>query len=285
MIIKQEIMIRDKMLNLVPHVLRARRWRLYTDKGRLVDLWQHGGRAILGHNPPGMLRVLKNSAERGLYAPYPHFANEKFSKALSALLPDRVFRIYESEISLRQALRAANLIVMLWRPFFDEGSQAALQSEDFLVPVLPCPFPGAPAVLALSAQKANAVSEKLPPSQLLSPVILSAATRCIYDLLAVTSRGIPGFSKIDNALKEHKIWKRQGIYLFYTDIIRKQEHTVKELFNNYAVLFQHFLEAGFLLPPSPEEPAILPGELSAGEEAKLAELVGSVKIQTLPGMY
>jgi hypothetical protein len=37
-----------------------------------------------------------------------------------------------------------------------------------------------------------------------------------------------------------------------------------------AALFRHFLDNGFLLPPVPSQPLILPGVLSQGEEAKLA---------------
>jgi hypothetical protein len=33
------------------------------------------------------------------------------------------------------------------------------------------------------------------------------------------------------------------------------------------------LEAGFLLPPDQEDPLILPGTMSPGEEAKLGELI------------
>jgi hypothetical protein len=36
-----------------------------------------------------------------------------------------------------------------------------------------------------------------------------------------------------------------------------------------------FLEKGFLLPPSPHEPLILPGMLSQGEETKLANLLSA----------
>jgi hypothetical protein len=41
----------------------------------------------------------------------------------------------------------------------------------------------------------------------------------------------------------------------------------------YAGIFRQFLEQGFLLPPSQDQPLILPGILSPGEEAKLAELL------------
>jgi hypothetical protein len=40
----------------------------------------------------------------------------------------------------------------------------------------------------------------------------------------------------------------------------------------YAALFRRFLSGGFLLPPSSALPAILPGEMSPGEEAALAQL-------------
>jgi hypothetical protein len=42
---------------------------------------------------------------------------------------------------------------------------------------------------------------------------------------------------------------------------------------NYPALFRRFLDNGFLLPPSPSQPAILPGELSPGEAAKLTGLL------------
>ena len=285
------MMIRDDLLSLVPHILRARGWRLYTAKGCLVDLWQYGGRAILGHNPPLLLRVIKNNAERGIYAPYPHFAEERFYKALAVLFPGRIFRIYENNASLFKAISAAGLGevqrlfahgggtdagAMLWRPFLNKESQDALLSVPVLVPVLPCPFPGAPAVLAVDIQKSPDVPEKLPPSDILSPVTLAAATRCIYDMLAVPSRGTPRFLKTDKALKNNKTWKRQGIYLIYKDMINEQDQIAEESLNNYTTLFTCFLKAGFLLPPSPEEPAVLPGELSPGEEAKLTGLFGSV---------
>ena len=245
----------------VPQVLRARGWRLYTQKGRLIVLWQYGGRAILGHNPPGLLRAIKNSAERGIYAPHPHFAGDRFCKALAVLLPGRVFRVYESEAFLNQTVSQVQLEPVLWRPYLDKETQNSLQAEPALLPILPFPFPGTPAVLAIDAEKAT-VLEKLPPSQLLSPVALAAAARCIYDLIANPKRGNPHFQKIEKVVKKSAVWKRQGIYLYYTGTSK-----------NYDELFQHFLESGFLLPPMPEEPVILPGELSPGEEAKLARLL------------
>jgi hypothetical protein len=245
--------------------------------GRLVDLWQYGGRAILGHNPPGLLRAIKNNGERGLFTPLPHFAEDRLHRALSALFPGRSFQLYDGEAFLRRALDAAGFEnpaqdLLLWRPFMDKETQAALESAPVLLPVLPCPFPGALAVIAYDPAKAGNLPEKLPPSQLLSPVTLLAAARCIYDLLAAPERGNPRLPKTDRALQKSAVWKRRGIYLYYIPAKHDKE-PVDEGDKNYAALFRHFLEGGFLLPPSPEEPAILPGELSPGEDAKLAELV------------
>ena len=306
MMTKEDTVYFNHTINHMPQVLRARGWRLYTKDGnRLVDLWQYGGRALLGHNPPGLLRVIKNNAERGLFAPYPHFAVDRFFKALAVLFPNRVFRIYESESFCYHALNQAQTEAVLWRPFLDKEPQDALLSAPVLLPILPCPFPGAPAVLAINAgvetmadPSENCInheptqtttnvnkkiaaevrdfsvvsgkkhaswtsqSEKLPASQAISPVALAAATRCIYDLIAADDRGSLHFVKIDKILKQSPIWERRGIYLYYTGADE-----------NYGGLFRHFLDGGFLLPPTTEDPAILPGELSAGEEAKLAALI------------
>ena len=258
----------NDLLRIAPRILRARGWRLYTGQGRLIDLWQYGGRAILGHKNPGLLRSIKNAGERGLFTPLPHFAEDRLYKALSVLLPGRSFRLYSSEASLYQAISAAGLEPIPWRPFLDEKAPAALPQSQLpvVVPVLPCPFPGAPAALAVDITYTD-ILEKLPPSQLLSPVVLLAAARNIHDLLAAAARGNPRFPKIEKAVKKSTVWKRQGIYLFYNNVNKNNPGAEK---TNYAAVFRHFLESGFLLPPSPEEPAILPGELSPGEEAKLA---------------
>jgi hypothetical protein len=54
---------------------------------------------------------------------------------------------------------------------------------------------------------------------------------------------------------------------------------------SWTELFTFFLEAGVLLPPGREEPLILPGVLSAGEEAKLAALfAGPPAIAEIPAI-
>jgi hypothetical protein len=125
------------------------------------------------------------------------------------------------------------------------------------------PWPEALRVLALPPGPAETA---LPASQLIPPTILAAATRGVYDLIAVrTTRGLPRYPRVEEALAG-KQWQRRGIYLCLSAATDDEA---------YAALFRRFLERGFLLPPVRTQPLILPGELSSGEEAKLAELLGT----------
>jgi hypothetical protein len=272
---------------LIPPISRAREFRLYTGGGRrLLDLWQYGGAALLGHTPPGALRVLKNTAQRGLFAPFPGPLEGRFLKALKRLFPRREFRLYADEASLRAALAAAGFAcpgpfpdpaadpaaaastaagspeASLWRPFLEaSGSpeEAVSETVPALLPVLPLPWPCRPWAAALDP----AAAERFPPSDTLSPVILGGAARAVYDLIAAApERGRP-FPRIEGALKKSP-WIRRGIYLRYREPLDQAA---------YEGLFRRFLDRGFLLPPDSRLPAILPGVLSPGEEAQLAALL------------
>ncbi|GHV59855.1 hypothetical protein AGMMS49579_27310 [Spirochaetia bacterium] len=274
------------LLRLLPPVLRAREFRLYTEGGRrFVDLWQHGGRAILGHTPPNLLRELKNTANRGLMSPFPHPMEKRLVKALAKFFPDKTFRIYTDDASLYRALKSAGFslkpgdpipdpafppvngtggAISLWRPFLDTpGVNSAFSS--ILIPVLPWSL--SPRVLVME----ESLSPEFLPSDIISPLILAAATRGIYDLIAATpERGSKVFPKINKAVyggggeAPVKKWRRQGIYLTHNPALDA---------DSYADLFRRFLDAGFLPPPSAREPLILPGIMSPVEEAKLAELL------------
>ena len=269
------------LLRLVPPVLRARDFRLYTagvSSGggpfRLVDLWQNGGAAILGHTPPLILRELKNTAARGLYAPFPHFLEDRYRKALSRIFPGRNIRLYAAPPPELQALVERGLAV-LWRPFTDLSAPLSVTGDapPVLIPVIPgiqgwqSKLPLGLCVLALDPafEKENFLS----PGDFLSPVLLAAAARGLYDLIAAAPlRAKPAYPRIMKALKnslrpETSRWLRRGLYLTLSNPSQEE----------WPVLFRRFLEAGFLLPPVPWQPAILPGILSPGEEAKLAELL------------
>jgi hypothetical protein len=254
------------LLKLVPDVLRAREFRLYTKAGRLVDLWQNNGAAVLGHTPPSLLKTLKNTASRGLYAPFPHFLEARYLKALSLIFPDRNFRLYFTPPPELETL-IANGSAALWRPFADPASPLGVpKNPPVLIPVVPGIQTwrgGLPLGLCVLAVKGG---EEATGGDILPPVLLAAAARGIYDLIsAAPERANPIYPRIAKALKNSEtFWQRNGIYLTPG---QKPSQT------EWAALFRRFLENGFLLPPHPSQPLILPGVLSPGEEAKLALLL------------
>ena len=148
----------ENLLREMPQVLRARDYRLYTrGGGRLVDLWQNGGAAILGHSPQALLRELKNTAGRGLYAPLPHFLEARFTKALAGLFPGRTFRVYASPPPALEAL-LQNKIAAFWRPFLDPAKPLTVPPPGKAPYLSPCSrayrageraFPSASAYLPL----------------------------------------------------------------------------------------------------------------------------------------
>jgi len=256
------------LLKMVPTVLRARDFRLYTGKGRLVDLWQNNGAAILGHTPPSLLKEIKNTASRGLYAPFPHFLEARYHKALSRVFPDRAFRLFAAAPPELETL-VADGSAALWRPFADSASPLGVpESPPILIPVVPgiqAWRSGLPLGLCVLAVKDAAAIG----GDYLPPVLLAAATRGVYDLISVArARANPAYPRIAKALKNNEkqnFWQRNGIYL-----TPRQKPSQTE----WETLFRRFLENGFLLPPLPSQPLILPGILSPGEETKLALLLG-----------
>jgi hypothetical protein len=256
------------LLRLVPTVLRARDFRLYTEGGhRLVDLWQNGGAAILGHTPPSMLRELKNYASRGLYGPHPHFLEARYRKALSRVFPGRNFNLYAAPPDEIKTLIAEGTAA-LWRPFTNPAAPLAV-SED--VPVLIPVVPGIqgwrgnlPLGLCVTATVPGYdKTAALPPGDFLSPVLFACAARGIYDLIAAAPERAKPMPHIAKALTKSR-WLLQGLYLTLRQPLPREE---------WAALFRLFLDNGFLLPPVPSQPAILPGIISPGEEAKLAALL------------
>jgi hypothetical protein len=261
----------SSLLRLLPPVLRARDFHLYTrsrreEGGRLLDLWQGGGAAILGHKPPAVFRDFKNAASRGLLTALPHPAENRLLKALGRLFPGRSFRVYGPGFSLPEFSGGADF--SLWRPFLDEQSPLAAPEG---IPVL-CPLiPGIGRVhgrvsgpLILAVDPLFEKKHPLPPSELIAPALSAALTRGIYDLIAAGPvRGKCPFPKI-SAILPKSPWERRGVYLFLREAPKP---------GAWEGLFRHFLSGGFLVPPAPEDPLILPGFLSPGEEAKLAGLL------------
>ncbi|MDR2343981.1 MAG: hypothetical protein LBD86_05570 [Spirochaetaceae bacterium] len=237
------------LLQMLPDITRLRGFRLYGGGRRFVDLWQCGGAAILGHKPVKLVHDVKNAAERGLFAPFPNAAGRRFTNALARLFPGKAFKVY-ADWSAVPAYRE----LPVWRPF------CAAETGGAFRPILP--FPLAPAVIACGKDRES----DYPSGGFLSPFILAAATRAVYDLLAWPERGLMRFSRIKEAFNRPETqenWQPDGIYI---------RPVWADAGKDWPLVFRRFMDGGFLLPPNPEDPLILPGEMSPGEETALAKL-------------
>ena len=264
----------NELLKLLPPVLRARDLHLYLEGGkRLTDLWLYGGKLLLGHKALGFIKEIKNNAERGLFSPLPHFQERRLLKALGSIFPGKTFRLYSDNTSLKKALNDAGFEETsfpkeirfpeefpLWRPMMDETSAKAILAKKVFYPILPCPI--GPEILVINSE----LDSIFPEGDMIAPVILASCARSIFLLINSIKEGRPQNKKIDKALKNSN-WVRKGIYLFI-DMQKMQDKG-----KTYKEVFCDFLEGGFLLPPTPKEPAILPCLMSKGEEDKLAELL------------
>ncbi|MDR2097478.1 MAG: hypothetical protein LBP37_03060 [Spirochaetaceae bacterium] len=249
------------LLRTLPAIDRLRGFRLYGGGRRFVDLWQCGGAAILGHKPANLVHDLKNAAERGLFAPFPNALARRFPKALAQLFPGKAFKVF-ADWSAVPDYRS----LPVWRPFYppeSDGAHGFYSEKDAVFrPILP--FPLAPAVIVCE----NTHENDYPAEEFAPPFLLAAATRAIYNLLAQPERGVMRFDRIKAAFENRETqenWSLNGIY------IRPVPEDAAE---NWPHIFRRFLDNGFLLPPNPQDPLILPGELSRGEEAALANLLG-----------
>jgi hypothetical protein len=268
------------LLEKLPPISRARGYRLYASgERRFVDLWQYGGKALLGHTPPGLLKVLKNDASRGLFAPLPHPGRARLEKALGKLFPGCSFKIYRDRTALRNALKtpdpalpdaalpgaalsdAALPGVALWRPFWDEGAPLAFRdTPPVFVPILPLPWMNAPEIVVRKDKEAADKEGFSGASDFVSPVFLSGLARAVYELIAASQSRPP--LNLKKYGRDFPLWKRRGIYLLFAG-----EPAL------YESLFARFLDRGFLLPPDPALPAILAPGLSPGEDAALVSLL------------
>ena len=76
------------MNELIPVVMRARGYHLYTQKGdRLLDMYLNNGTMIFGHNPESQVRKLKNILSQGLVTSLPSILGKRLKQCLANILP------------------------------------------------------------------------------------------------------------------------------------------------------------------------------------------------------
>ena len=241
------------LLGKMPLLHRARDYRVYDVQGkRYLDMYLNNGRAFLGHKPPRVITDLKNSVSKGLLAEYPSLYRQKLAKALRKLVPEfphlRLFPSWDKALRILNILPADPALeepeegsVSLWRPFLPAPLQCSR-----LVPLLPFPGSFAPCAVISKEEVFPGDDEE----EAVSPLLLSALTRCVYDLLAFAGK----FSTERWDAFSCRLFRRRGPYL--TALCGPGE---------YGDLFNHMLSKGIILSPRYPGPSILPAEYSSGE--------------------
>jgi hypothetical protein len=260
------------LLERVPVIRRAREYHLYSLSGtRYLDLWQNGGRSLLGHRPAGLTTVLKNTISKGLAADLPSIYSGRVRRLLEEMFPEyKDFRLTGSaaeglqfaSLYLKRNISANDLVdplteqgesaagkVGLWRPMLPDTIL-----REVLFPILPFSMAGAPAAVCF---------RKIPPSGFpgqkpISAVVLAGLLRCLQDLRRFV---LPQWFRPD-LLDTCPGWRQKGIYLIPGFGMKL-----------YEKVFEGFLEAGVLLNPVAPYVSILPvGEISEGELRKMIGL-------------
>jgi hypothetical protein len=249
----------------LPAIRRARDYHLYAQNGkRYLDMYLGGGRALLGHKPSGLQRILKSETQKGLLAEFPTHHERRLEKALLRLAGEGFrLRIYSC---LERALAAAGRLLKrsltekdIAEPFFGfvpdtpvylrPLADADYSRFSLLLPVLP--FPGGFAPQPLLFRNAPPP----PEGDAVSPLLLAGLIRVVE---------LQTGDKSPDIWKEWRLpgWKRFGCYCF------REEGGQK----NYRRVFERFLAEGLLISPVPERPTLLPRLFSQGEQRLIERL-------------
>ncbi len=258
----------------MPQIRRSREYHLYDFAGkRYLDLFLDDGRALLGHRPPGIPLELKNTFSKGLCAPYPSVYEQRFYRGLGVLFPEYDdFRVYRNLERVRMIFHEHGItgtgrgisnppfdspgknMAAFWRPFLPEPEGKAYSlpgNPGYVIPVLPCPGNFYPVPVCVKKKEGN----DLPRSDSVSPALLSALTRSIYELEKFSRQYNEDLWKRFPA----PFWERKGPYL-----LLRQGNELPEL-------FRKCLGNGILIPPDDRSPGIIPASWTEGEVTFLQE--------------
>ncbi len=232
-------------------ITRARGPFLYTEKNvRLTDLFQEGGRAILGWDSVAYT-VFKNVISKGLSGSFTTAFRAQLKKAVSVLLgSDReVFYFTKKSEVMNAAIQLDAQSICHYKPFVKEADYKAVKN---IIIMPPLPWTNNFFILAVKENGKNCHCGEIIP-----PALEAGAARAIYDLIAETKRrSEKDFFLYDTVLT--KYWKRTGPYL---------EPKVAE--KNYDDFVLHCLECAIIISPDYNVNSIIPFGADKGVFKKL----------------
>ena len=239
-------------------VQRARGCFLYTRKGvRLTDLYQEGGRAILGWGGGSAFTMFKNTMSRGLTGSFDTDYAFRLDKAVSELLAsDRKTAVYtQKQPALKAALAAFPENTSFWKPW-NQGN-IDWRKVDAVVIEPPLPWTQSLWITAVKCSPEAEASFAMHAGERIPAPLTAAVVRSIYDMIAaLQNRKETDWFIYDTIIT--KYWTRQGPYLIpkvskekYTDFVR------------------HCLDCALVISPVYEMPSIVPFGADRGVFGKL----------------
>jgi hypothetical protein len=255
-------------------------------------MYLDGGSAILGHRPEHMLRSLKSSAAKGLWAAFPGKDLPRLKKAIARLCvpisgmagkrgykaPPSV-HLFRNRERLLAFCASAKLVdpmtlsvaecrsavergaLLLWRPFASDfwerllGDESLEMPEDLrIVPVIPVPGDFAPWALLSLRRIEETPSCDYGNEDPISASVAALTATAVHDLLRKVEEPGPLWPSFAEEAVSSLLWKRIGPYLVW-----KLDR------DSYALFHASALKRRIVLPPSPDVPAIIPFSVTEGE--------------------
>ncbi|MBQ9495620.1 MAG: hypothetical protein IJR50_08290 [Treponema sp.] len=239
-------------------VQRARGYFLYTRKGvRLTDMYQEGGRAILGWRGTSFT-VFKNAMSRGITGSFDTDYTPRIAKAACALLKDvrTVFICESHSAALSLALTFSKERTSFWKAWSNINWHAA----DCVVIAPPFPWASSVHLVAVKSEvhETFLAAGFTPPNNVrLAAPLAAGIARSLYDMIAI----IPKRTEKDWFLYDTvlaKYWTRTGPYLY-----PKVAESV------YADFLRHCLDCALVISPDYNVPSIVPFGVDKGVFTKL----------------
>ena len=291
------------LLDILPVISRARGYRLYSSSGkRIVDFYQDGGNAVLGHRAPGISLAVKQSLDKGVLFSCRTCYDSRLKKAVEMLAGKGVvFSVFPGDDALFSALKRAV------PPFFPSVDQTNISidnnagrnnySKDEYINLNI--FPGSEIIGRTPVSTSDTafwrpfsgdrleellgkylyVVHVIPFPGTLSPRMVLSCSSSLHAGGNVSPAALAPFIKavynlvnISNTGSYKiwdseqnnigKLWNRKGIYM----IPSYEEQFHEKVFIN-------MLDKGYLISPDYKIPSILPGEISKGEKDNFIKTV------------
>lgn len=282
-----EYLANNQLSRILPPILRAREYWLYSKSARYLDMYLGEGRALYGYRPLRLTQTIKNTLSKGIYPPYPNIALPKINAIMQRRFPNNShIVIYATRTrALRElstitgfSIQAEHLLDPALPPSFPPLSPTPYPKEapvigfsrpyidtpkaDIIFPVTPLPWPDAPQIVCASPQwnmlRGDAISPVL-LSALKHTLLLEHSTNPSAKLTEWRSRTrsdwIQPASVLRKDIANHKwSWNISSQYLVWNGSSERYQKLVRAL-----------LEKLIIIHPYPRGVSIIPFVCSAND--------------------